>query len=202
MLKQLYSFKSPLFPAFMIILVGTFLLLARYTQYSPASCQFDVRLTTPEEVDFSIYYNIGRGLNQKDNQKKAVETINEETTVSFCIPMYSKLVGLRFDPATKPISMTISSIKLTYSNGEVYDVPFDTLTPGAQIESHSIDSGHLSFITTPDANDPTFSLTRLQQNVDDNLKMKKALHYLVWLMSAILLGFLGRFCFFYFFLGV
>ncbi|MBM9602724.1 hypothetical protein [Desulfopila inferna] len=201
MLKYFWPGKSILFYTGLIVLISLFTVFAKYTFTSPSSCQIDFLINTSAPVDFSIYYDIGKGLREEDQQSKYIEETGE-TMVSFCIPTYSEMRGIRFDPATRPVQMEIYELTLSYSDGTVFNVPFDALKPGNQIKRHEITEASFFFETEEDADDPTFSLTRIEERQDMNEKRSKIAHYALWICSAVILMVVGRFVYCFFFLGL
>ena len=201
MLKYFWPGKSLLFYTGLIVLIGVFAVFAKYTFIPLSSCQVDFLIKTSVPVDFSIYYDTGKGLREKDRQSKYIEE-SDETMVSFCVPTYREMRGIRFDPATRPVQMEIYELKLSYSDGTVFEVPFATLKPGNQIKRHEITDTSFFFETEEDADDPTFSLTQIKEVQDSDERWSKFMHYAIWLGSAVILMAVGRFVFFFFFLGL
>ena len=202
MKKLLFPIRTPFFPLGVVVTLVFFSVFAKYTSTGKQSCEVAFSLKSPEQVNFSIYYNIGKGLNQKDTQTKLVEPVHQKTSVRFCIPVYSELLQIRFDPSTKPIEMEIHSISLRYSDGTQYDVPLESLQPGEQIADYAISNDILTFNTVENANDPVFMLSTLADSDHEGKQRNKFTHYALWSISAILLCFVLRMGYFYFFLGV
>lgn len=202
MLKRLFTLKSPIFIALLVTTMGLFAVGGHYNLYTRKSCEIAFSLITPEPISFSIYYNIGKGFNQKQSQTKYVEESGSETRVAFCIPVYNKLLGIRFDPGTIPIEMELTDITLSYSDGELFRVPFETLLPGEQIASHTMVEDTLRFTTTTDASDPLFYLTKLQEVIEQEDRQKRIAYLLQWLGAGIVCCFVGRFIYLYFFLAL
>lgn len=203
MIKYFWPVKSLTFFTVLLCLVALFSILAHYSYAPKSSCQIEFVLKTPMPVEFGIYYDIGEGLTQKDFQEKTIEIINQKTNVSFCIAAYSQLRTIRFDPAMQPINMDIYSITLSYDDDTVYEVPFATIKPGTHILSHHFNDTGFYFESTPDADDPNFVLSTLNDgSIQKDDTLKKLLHYGLWICSALLLAVLGRFFVLYFILGV
>ncbi len=205
MLRIIQSFFLPIFSLpFLISLtgvVGICCILAHYSYGSRSSCEIEFTLKTQIPTDFSVYYDIGEGLSQKYYQQKRIDYLGEKTIISFCIASYQQLLTIRFDPAMTPIAMDIYSILLRYSDGTSFRVPFDTLQAGEQILKYSWDDSKLSFTTTPDANDPTFVLTKLNDGVSHKNSSQKILYYTLWILTGTFIASLGRFMIHFFWLG-
>ncbi len=202
MKKYFWPIKSFTFFLGLLCILGVFALLGHFSYTPKSSCEIEFLLKTTIPVEFGIYYDLGEGLNQEDHQSKRVETINQKTKLSFCIPVYGKLRTLRFDPATQPLKMDIYSITLYYDDGTVFKVPFESLQPGEQILSHEWDDTTLSFETKVDATDPHFYLTKLSERVIQKETMNKIFHYGGWLLCGFLMMSLGKFIYLFFFLGM
>ncbi len=202
MIKYFWPIKSATFFVGLFVVLAVCTIFAHYSYSNKSSCQIEFVLKTPSAVDFGIYYDIGEGLTQKDHQTKRIEKIDQKTKISFCIPVYSQLRSLRFDPGTQPLKMDIYSITLIYGDGTQLEVPFDSLRPGKQILSHEWNETVFSFETIPDANDPYFSLTKLHSGFIQDDTKTKAFHYGIWLLGGIMIMLMGRFIYLFIFLGL
>jgi len=98
--------------------------------------------------------------------------------------------------------MEIYELTLSYSDGTVFNVPFDALKPEKQIKRHEITDSSFFFETEEDADDPTFSLNRIEDRQDNNERWSRIMHYALWLCSAVVLMKVGRFFYCFFFLGL
>lgn len=202
MKKYFWSFISLGFLSFLALAITLSLILAHYSYGTRSSCEVEFTLKTPKPVNFAIYYDIGEGLSQKFHQQKFIETINEKTILSFCIASFRQLRTIRFDPAMQPVSMDIYSVILRYSDGTKYNVPLDSLTAGNQISTNTLSNGTLTFSTLPDANDPTFVLSKLNDGHAPDNSWDKLFHYSIWILSALAFSLVARFFHLYFLLGL
>ncbi len=201
-IQSFFSLKFSLpFLVGLAVMVGISCILAHFSYGSRSSCEIEFTLRTQVPADFSIYYDIGEGLSQKYYQQKRIDNLGKKTIISFCIASYRQLRTIRFDPAMTPIEMDIYSILLRYSDGTSFHVPFDTLQAGEQILEHSWNDSKLTFTTTPDANDPTFVLTTLNDGGSQNDSSQKITYYILWILAATFLVLLARFLVLFFWFG-
>ncbi len=192
--------RSFLFYASLMAVLFLSFLGAHYSESGYRSYMIEFVIQTDEPVNFDIYYDVGRGYNEVDHQSLKVEELGVPTTVSFCIPVWTELEKVRFDPAKKHVRMTLYSIRILYDEETSFQVPLDTLDPQNHIMSHDYDGHKYSFETEPDGDDPIFVLNRIR-DAQVVSRWNNPLRYVLWLSAGFFLLLFGRFVHRYFFLG-
>ncbi len=203
--KMKQFFKLNLVSFFILIVVLLVAaIVARYTmdnsRYSMRTYLVEFLLETENQADFAIYYDIGEGYNELDQQAIKLDIIGKPVKVQFCIPVFGQLKRLRFDPAMQYAKMILYSIEIS-SQGETFSVPLDTINPENQILKHEWDGTRYSFETIADANDSVFTLDKFDL-ISEISNLDKALYYGAWLLSGLLLFFCGSWMYRFFFLGM
>lgn len=199
-MKRFWPIRSLTFHLGLLFLLAVCYIFGRYTYLPKTSVDVSFTITTQKTVDFAIYYDIGRGVREDDHQHKTVESDGAPTTVTFCIPVFSKLRSLRFDPASFPLQMDISEVTLSYSNGFVFKVPLESFIPNEQIDEVTVYQDKLSFTTKPDAFDPVFVFSKLG-DLPPPRSISKDFYVALWMIAGLVLYLLGRTIYLYFFKG-
>lgn len=182
-------------------ILGHFSQIGSYSGLQYRSLKVSFLLNSQQSVNFAIYYDVGRGFTEKDQQSKIIEQINEDVEISFCIPVYNRLKLLRFDPSKKYASMTIKKIVYSYDGGQNVSVPLENIQPVNQIQSHLIEDNGLSFITEAGGDDPVFIINKDLSPADTTDK-SRVMHYLKYFMASLIALFVCRFIYLYFIKGI
>ncbi|MDW7772670.1 MAG: hypothetical protein SCH71_07240 [Desulfobulbaceae bacterium] len=200
LLKYVWPGRSiPFYAVLAAVLLGCFL-LAYYSGSGFRSYRVDFVIETSEPVEFAVYYDIGRGYNETDRQSWEVDELGVPVTVSFCIPVRTELRNIRFDPARKHVKMVLHSITIFY-DGDVFEVPLDTVEPGNDIMHSEYKEGRLVFETDPEGDDPVFALTAIR-DVSVDRSRHDPFRYVLWLTAGLVVLVAGRFIHRFFFLGL
>ncbi len=193
--------RSLLFYVSLILVLVLSFLGAHYSESGYRSYMVEFVVETEETVNFAIYYDVGRGYNEVDHQSIEIGELGAPTTISFCIPVWTELEKIRFDPAKKHVEMTLHSIKILYDEDSFFQVPLDTLDPQNHIVKHDFDGEKYTFETDPEGDDPIFVLNKIRDKQIVSSR-KEPLRYLLWSLAGLSLLFFARFVHRYFFLGV
>ena len=133
-IKYLYPGASFPFYCGVFFLTAIFCIYGHYSQTRYRSLQINFLINTPQVVEFDIYYDVGKGLTERDHQSTTIETLNKDTLLSFCIPVYHKLRLLRFDPAKEYVEMTIKKVEYSYDSEQFKSIPLEAIKPSNQID--------------------------------------------------------------------
>lgn len=185
----------------LVVVLAAALLIAHYTQTGFRSYQIEFVVEADREVEFAIYYDIGRGYNEVDHQSKMIEEVGVPTTVQFCIPVWTELEKIRFDPAKQQVEMTVYSITIIYDDATRFSVPLDSLEPQRDISRHEFDGKHFVFTTDPEGDDPIIELKKIGSPGDAS-RWRDPSGYLAWVAAALGLLLLCRFVYRFFILGL
>ncbi len=145
------SIASFLFISIVIVVacVGTF-----YSHLEYRMVKLDFLVHSDRKVEFEIYYDLGRGLSQHNRQAVMIDEVNEDVTLSFCVPVHDRLNLIRFDPARTYVRMKVKKIGYSINDGAVHPIPLASIKPANDIANLDIVEGELLIETAADANDP------------------------------------------------
>lgn len=189
------------FASLLVIVLAAGILISHYTQTAFRSYQIEFVVETDREVEFAIYYDIGRGYNEVDHQSKMIEEVGVPTRLQFCIPVWTELEKIRFDPAKQQVRMTVYSITIIYDDATRFAVPLNTLEPQRDISRHEFDGKHFVFTTDPEGDDPIIELKKIG-NTGGSPRWREPSSYLAWMAAGLILLFFGRFLYRFFILGL
>ncbi len=176
-----------------------FCLVGYYDQIIPRSLQLSFLVNSEHKADFEIYYDIGRGLTEKDHQTQEIDEVNSEMSLHFCLPIFSRLKLLRFDPAKGYTSMVIKEIQYGYDGQPKNVIPLNSIEPINQIKSYSILDDGLHLESIPGGEDPGFVI----RYDFDPLRMslgEKIFYYFKYAIGGIVTAFVLRSLYIFFIL--
>ena len=201
LLQHVWPGRSPLFYVMLVVVLLLSFLGAHYSESGYRSYLIEFVIETEEPVDFDIYYDVGRGYNEVDRQSMEVEEVGSPVPVRFCIPVWTELEKIRFDPAREHAIMTIYSITIFYDEETTFQVPLETLEPQKDIIYSAYDGGKFTFETDPEGEDPIIVLNRISDKPIGS-RWKEPSRYAVWMIGGLLCLLAGRFVLRYFFSGL
>lgn len=203
--KYFYPGRSISFYVATICLALIFCVIGYYSKLQYSFLQIHFLVNSQQSATFDIYYDIGRGLSEKDRQSRTIEQTNLDTEITFSIPIYHRLKLLRFDPARGFASMTIKKIEYSYDGVQTKLVSLENVKPINEIQSHSISNGVLQFTTVPEGVDPGFVIDSdlsPPEKTFFSTKAGKIMYYFKYLISSIATAFFLRFIYLFFFRGL
>jgi len=117
----------------------------------------EVRLTSNVRGTAQVYYDVGKGLNEKNSDKKPIDS-EGSNTVRFRLS-HKPIWNLRFDPLNRSGDLVIKSLTITDRKGKIVkDLHHSSLKSLHQIDSLNIEGDELYLVTEKDANDPMLSV--------------------------------------------
>lgn len=153
--------------------------LLRETQY-----QLRLEISCSVPSDAQVFYDIGRGYNQADSRTLALPpgAPGYFQTLSFPIP--SGVVShIRFDPIATAGSFSLRRVVMRSPWGETRIAPSE-IKPLNQIEHQSRHEDTVTFVTSPNANDPGL-IFNLHHSID--CTQHKVLYAITFILSLTLL---------------
>lgn len=188
------------FGVLLVIVLAAAYFAADYTGSGFRSYRIEFVVEADREVQFAIYYDIGRGYNEVDHQSKMIEQVGVPARVEFCIPVWTELEKIRFDPARQHVRMVIHSITIIYDEDTRHEVPLATLVPRNDILHHDYDGQRFIVETAPEGEDPIIDINGIGEP-GNAFQRKEPGRYIIWMGSALLLLLAGRFLYRFFILA-
>jgi hypothetical protein len=111
-------------------------------------------------VETQLFYDTGRGFNEKESDRKVIYQAGVPVTLYFELAGVN-IRALRFDPSRSQATIRIHEIILKYHGAEPFKVPLDSLSPVKDIRSLRYDGKVLTVETAEGGEDPILGLTRI-----------------------------------------
>ena len=120
---------------------------------APSSCSFEVSAESEQSGLVQLYYDVGRGLNERDSSIVPI-VAGRRTLLRFPLPG-GTFRALRFDPLDRDTRMTISGARIVGGGGQtVLSFAPDQFAPYLQIDGLKVRDQSLLIETTPGGFDP------------------------------------------------
>lgn len=178
---------------------------AHYTQpaYEKNCRAYTVQiiLEVDREAALELYYDIGRGFQEKDHHKSVITTADEKVVIQFTVPVWTALENIRIDPVGAGVHMKIYEISVVSSQDNYKKIfRLESITPIHQITNGHWDGVSYNFETMVDATDPMLLCEKLEAP-KVKPKQKEMSVYVFWGVSAVCVVFLLNWIFRFFILG-
>jgi len=161
---------------------------------APATEQFhfDITVTSSTPGSAQIYFDIGRGINEADSSRVAIDPKSGPHVLHLPLP-WGTYRALRFDPIDRAAELTLSEAVIRDNYGSViHRFALGDFTADNQILSLVSRGDTLRVITTPAATDPNLGLRlaaplELESTIGQNLRalLKIALGVFIFVLAAV-----------------
>ncbi|MEN8198937.1 MAG: hypothetical protein ABFR63_02575 [Thermodesulfobacteriota bacterium] len=190
----------------LVVVLGLAALIGHFVQ-SPygKNCRVysvSVVLEADQEAALELYYDTGRGFDEKDHQEMLIAPAGEKIKYEFTIPVWREFSKFRIDPVGGGVKMKIHSVEVSSLDGSfTHSVDLEAVSPLQQITNGHWNGSSYSFETAAEAPDPILLVEAISDPHVQREERSWSI-YAFWLLGGLLVVMTINWIYRFFILGL